>query len=671
MGFIPRLIEKFLDLANLQKHNDNYQDISNELSSLAGVGRTTESIKGNSDALAALSGNTYTKAQIDGKDTAVATAAQAALDTHKASGDHDARYNTKTQLQTSGQAVVHWDNLSNKPNFADARWKAPVATFANLPLTGNTDGDVRLVLGDETVYEWDGGSGATNKWRAIGAIGNGLTSHSSLTDLTNDDHPQYHTDGRGDARYYIKSVTDTMLGTKINQGGTLDADLNFDKHEAKNLVIHKSNTAPASPTEGQPWYDSANHALMIYKGSVQGWVDVSGKGALIRDQEWIALPGQTVFDITVGQYEVNTNAVTIYKKNAGTGKYEVVPEEEYQETNATRFTLLSAAAGGEGYFIRFFENSPEVINQSVKRDGTLQVNLNSDMLNGKHDADFALVGHDHSTGTKISSSGLANGAATDTIIGNRTVDDTATPNAGPNTITNLFNYFGKMIRQITGEASWVTAPAMTIAAIATALGLKAPLASPALTGIPTTSTAAAATSTTQIASTAFTQAAIDAKYTASDILAKIKTVDGNGSGLDADTLRGAIYDTNPSAYTLAQRDGSGVMSATRYFAKTGNKAVDILFDPVTDRGVIGSSDLGIAFKTLLLSASALHYSPDGGVSGYVIWHGGNFPVFSGNGSPEGAITASVGSLYRRLDGGAITTLYVKESGSGNTGWVAK
>jgi hypothetical protein len=43
----------------------------------------------------------------------------------------------------------------------------------------------------------------------------------------------------------------------------------------------------------------------------------------------------------------------------------------------------------------------------------------------------------------------------------------------------------------------------------------------------------------------------------------------------------------------------------------------------------------------------------------------------GSGTPEGAVTAPVGVLYLRDDGGAGTTLYVKESGTGNTGWVAK
>lgn len=107
---------------------------------------------------------------------------------------------------------------------------------------------------------------------------------------------------------------------------------------------------------------------------------------------------------------------------------------------------------------------------------------------------------------------------------------------------------------------------------------KAPLASPALTGTPTAPTAAGGNSSTQIATTAFVAgeitrvvdaapAALDtlneiaaslnddadfagtmttalasklneSAYTAADVLAKIKTVDGAGSGLDADLLDG-------------------------------------------------------------------------------------------------------------------------------------
>lgn len=42
----------------------------------------------------------------------------------------------------------------------------------------------------------------------------------------------------------------------------------------------------------------------------------------------------------------------------------------------------------------------------------------------------------------------------------------------------------------------------------------------------------------------------------------------------------------------------------------------------------------------------------------------------GTGSPEGVVTAPVGSFYSRTDGATNTATYRKESGTGNTGWVA-
>ena len=43
----------------------------------------------------------------------------------------------------------------------------------------------------------------------------------------------------------------------------------------------------------------------------------------------------------------------------------------------------------------------------------------------------------------------------------------------------------------------------------------------------------------------------------------------------------------------------------------------------------------------------------------------------GAGSPEGVETAPVGCVYHNTTGGALTSFYVKESGTGNTGWVFK
>ncbi len=43
-------------------------------------------------------------------------------------------------------------------------------------------------------------------------------------------------------------------------------------------------------------------------------------------------------------------------------------------------------------------------------------------------------------------------------------------------------------------------------------------------------------------------------------------------------------------------------------------------------------------------------------------------VRSGTGTPEAAVTGAIGDVFLRTDGGAGTAIYVKESGSGNTGW---
>lgn len=46
-------------------------------------------------------------------------------------------------------------------------------------------------------------------------------------------------------------------------------------------------------------------------------------------------------------------------------------------------------------------------------------------------------------------------------------------------------------------------------------------------------------------------------------------------------------------------------------------------------------------------------------------------IYGGTGTPEGIVTAQQGSIFARTNGGAGTSLYIKESGVGNTGWVGK
>lgn len=82
---------------------------------------------------------------------------------------------TKTNLNTAGQAVVHWENLTHVPNLADGHWKTPVANKASLPLSGNELGDNRVVLDDgdgkQAVYTCVAITGdMPTQWAKIGDV---------------------------------------------------------------------------------------------------------------------------------------------------------------------------------------------------------------------------------------------------------------------------------------------------------------------------------------------------------------------------------------------------------------------------------------------------------------------------------------------------------------------
>jgi hypothetical protein len=90
----------------------------------------------------------------------------------------------------------------------------------------------------------------------------------------------------------------------------------------------------------------------------------------------------------------------------------------------------------------------------------------------------------------------------------------------------------------------------------TALDLKAPLASPALTGTPTAPTAAADTNTTQIATTAFAKAEADAAQSAAE-----STASSALSGVTAGTTAFTAVNVNSVAKQIAATTGNIVTAA--------------------------------------------------------------------------------------------------------------
>ena len=174
----------------------------------------------------------------------------------------------------------------------------------------------------------------------------------------------------------------------------------------------------------------------------------------------------------------------------------------------------------------------------------------------------------------------------------------------------------------------------------TALDLKAPLASPALSGTPTAPTAAAGTNTTQVATTAFVSTAVanlvdtapaaldtlnelaaalgddpnfattvstsigtkldSADYNAADVLTKIKTVDGASSGLDADLLDGqeGSYYRNASNIN-AGTIGDAYLPATISSDITGNAG--------TATNATNSTNVAITNNTATNASYYIHF----------------------------------------------------------------
>lgn len=128
------------------------------------------------------------------------------------------------------------------------------------------------------------------------------------------------------------------------------------------------------------------------------------------------------------------------------------------------------------------------------------------------------------------------------------------------------------------------------------------------------------------------------------------TVD-NLTGLELDTPAGGGTVTNITGIN-ASLNTNGVIGVAQAFG-----------------GIFGGGTNGASRAAILLDSS------NSGVVGSALAWGSpaaiTAAIYSGTGSPETVVTANKGSLFLRQDGGAGTTLYVKESGSGNTGWVGK
>jgi len=109
--------------------------------------------------------------------------------------------------------------------------------------------------------------------------------------------------------------------------------------------------------------------------------------------------------------------------------------------------------------------------------------------------------------------------------------------------------------------------------------------------------------------------------------------------------------------------GSGIVPAGFIFStmdSSGTSADRIVLDPIGNWSCVSN-------KTGSLGSSSSGWN--GIYNSYGSSSGQTVSWTSGTGVPNGSVTANVGSLYTDNSGAAGSVLYVKEIGTGNTGWV--
>jgi hypothetical protein len=138
--------------------------------------------------------------------------------------------------------------------------------------------------------------------------------------------------------------------------------------------------------------------------------------------------------------------------------------------------------------------------------------------------------------------------------------------------------------------------------------------------------------------------------------------------------------SNSNINDLGDTNSYVTRQGTTYKAQTGTSAGQAVYSGQSTASssakIYSAKDSGGVERFYVLGDGNVVSSTQGYFESGTRWStaSGSFNdrgLFNGTGSPEGVLTAAPGSLYCNNSGGANTTLYVKETGSGNTGWTAK
>ena len=299
--------------------------------------------------------------------------------------------------------------------------------------------------------------------------------------------------------------------------------------------------APAALKSGEIAHNEVDNTLYVGKGD-----DGSGNATSV-----VPLAGR-------GAFADLTNTQTI----AGAKTFSVVPKSSQDASGGTdlmRKSQVDALLSGKANSAHSHAVS-DVTGLQTALDG--KAPLASPALTGTPTAPTPTAGDNT---TKLATTAFVqNAVSSSAVAALDDIGDVTITTPADNEVLAYNTGTGTFINQTASETGLATAShshaISNITGLQGALDAKAPLVSPALTGTPSAPTAAAATNTTQIATTAFVQAAITA------------LVDGAPGAIDTLNELAAALGDDPNFATTVTNDLAGKLVKASNLADLTNAA---------------------------------------------------------------------------------------------------
>ena len=334
----------------------------------------------------------------------------------------------------------------------------------------------------------------------VGLIGGTATSANTVNTVVKRD---------GSGNFAAGTITATFVGNLTGDvTGTVSSLSNHDTADLAENAANKYFTDARALTATAAAYDAAGSAATV-AGNLTTHTSATeahgATGAVVGTTNT-----QTLTNKTLTSPVINT-PTGITKSDVGLGNVDNTSDASKPVSTATQTALDAKLASATAASTYAPLASPALT--GVPTAPTAAANTDTTQIAttafAKAEADAAQAAAEATAASALSS-------AISTEVSNR---NSAISTAVDNLVDGapaLLNTLNELAAAINDDANYTTT-------ITTALGTKAPLASPALTGTPTAPTAAANTDTTQIATTAFAKAEADAAEAAaaSDATTKV------------------------------------------------------------------------------------------------------------------------------------------------------